>query len=131
MKDRTYTLKGELSEGEDGDNYSALFCGGKVVAKWADELLSQKRQVTIRYWLCPHKMSKEEAQQGFIEELCGLGEGEYHHAYSEITGYLWTDAEFIVGGHNMLQRLSEQEALGKYLILEMVVHADPTSEKQT
>ena len=43
--------------------------------------------------------------------------------YSEYTGYLWTDEEVLIGGHDLIEELRGCE--GKWLLLEIVVHEAP------
>jgi hypothetical protein len=47
----------------------------------------------------------------------GLGEADVGHRYSEITGYLWTDEEIMVGGHDLIEELHDH--LGKFCHLEI------------
>ena len=45
-------------------------------------------------------------------------EADFNPRYSEITGYLWTDEELNVGGHDLMAELKSN--VGKWLILEIV-----------
>jgi len=78
------------------------------------------KQVTVRYWVCEQKCSKEDAAEDFLRTLMGLGVSDYGARYSEYTGYLWTDEDIQVGGHDILEELKSY--LGEYLILEVEVH---------
>lgn len=42
---------------------------------------------------------------------------EFGHAYSEITGYLWTDESLVVGGHDLLREINSHT--GKFIHLEI------------
>ena len=42
---------------------------------------------------------------------------EYSHAYSEYTGYLWTDEKLVIGGHDLLNEIKGN--IGKYIHLEI------------
>ena len=44
-------------------------------------------------------------------------------AYSEITGYLWTDEVVKIGGHDLLKEFETH--LGKYLYMEIEYYEEP------
>jgi len=78
------------------------------------------KQVTVRYWVTGVKVSKEEAKSGFLNEMLGMADVRFNVAYSEVTGYLWTDEDLNIGGHDLLEEL--KGSVGEYLILEIEVH---------
>ena len=75
------------------------------------------KQVTARYWVTNKECTKEEAEISFLESLDGVADVECESAYSEVTGYLWTDENLKIGGHDLLDRLKSDA--GKWLILEV------------
>ncbi len=79
--------------------------------------------VTARYWITDKKCSKEEAVESYIRELYGKTYCKVGACYSEYTGYLWTDEECEIGGHDIIQEL--HSFVGKYLILEVEIHDSP------
>lgn len=79
----------------------------------------RRKNVTVRYWICPKKMGIEEAQEEFVNVLFGAGHAMYRMHYSEYTGYLWTDEELNVGGHDLLDELKSYADGSSYLILEV------------
>lgn len=81
------------------------------------------RWITVRYWIADQKAKPDEIKKRALECLYGLAEVDWGAAYSEITGYLWTDDKFKIGGHDMDGRLREH--VGKYLLLELVKHNGP------
>ena len=83
--------------------------------------------VRVRYWITDQRVSKEEAQSAFSRRLVGQVEGVFGAKYSEITGYLWTDEELTVGGHDLVAELYTHEA--KWLILE-VEECTPVGEQR-
>lgn len=81
----------------------------------------RRKQVTARYWITDREVTKEQAQEGFIREVIGVVQCDFGSHYSEYTGYLWTDEECKVGGHDLMQELRSH--VGKWLILEIDVHS--------
>ena len=115
MKNRTYT--GLLSFHSYGEADDILFLS-TLNDPLADELqwMSGKK-VTVRYWITDKEVTKGEAQEGFVRWLVGAADVEFGSRYSEITGYLWTDEELNVGGHDLIEELRSN--VGKWLILEV------------
>lgn len=71
--------------------------------------------VTVRYFISDHEAALEQIQTEYLTQLMGCAEVEYWSHYSEYTGYLWTDEEITIGGHDLLRELKSYD--GKYLIL--------------
>ena len=115
---RSLRLAGELNVHDDGESPDVLFCGDDNVAEWAEQFTRQ--QISLHYWISDREESDDAIKQRAVEQIIGLVDAEWDVAYSEITGYLWTDSKFKVGGHDMLDRL--QGETGKYLLLEVEVH---------
>lgn len=76
--------------------------------------------VTARYWITDEECSRDEAQEEALKRVMGCADCLYLSRYSEITGYLWTDEEINIGGHDLLAELAR--AIGKWLILEIDVY---------
>ena len=66
---------------------------------------------------------EDELQEAFLGRLDGLGEVDFDIRYSEITGYLWTDEELKVGGHDLIEELTSY--VGKYLYLKVTYSKIP------
>jgi hypothetical protein len=123
----TLTFAGKLSEGW-GESDEALtltetddkFYPEFALAERLEEI--HKKQVSVRYWITDEKVTRKEAQEAFLKTLLGAADVEWWARYSEITGYLWTDEELKIGGHDLLEELKSH--LGKWLILEIDVHDD-------
>src|SRR5687767_1229328 len=105
MEDKVYLLDGRLAIGRHGEAHDILYCGHQSLAEWADNFLPDRRQVSIRYWITDKPVTLEEAQRAAAERIMGQTDIEFGARYSEITGYLWTDEDFKVGGHDMIARL--------------------------
>ncbi len=112
--------KGTITEGDFSENYDALFIGeGEPIAKILEEEINGK-EVSVRYWISDTEKTKQELQEGFLKNLFGAIDAEYQDAYSDYTGYLWTDENLKIGGHDLLEELRSN--LGKFIWLEIDVH---------
>ena len=80
----------------------------------------RRKFVTINYWITNKKCSKDEAVECFIRSLYGQVDAKYFAYYSSITGYLWTDDNLKIGGHDLINELYSHR--DKYLILEVEIH---------
>lgn len=80
-----------------------------------------RKKVTVRYWISDTPATKEELKEDFIvKSLGGVANCKYGSHYSELTGYLWTDEELKIGGHDLLNELKSFK--DKWIILEIEVH---------
>lgn len=70
------------------------------------------RYLSVSYYLFDLELSEEEMREAWVRQVMGLGRAEYGMAYSEITGYLWTDNELKVGGHDLLEELASHLKAG-------------------
>jgi hypothetical protein len=50
----------------------------------------------------------------------------YFNAYSEITGYLWTEESLMIGGHDLLEIFRSH--VGHYLVLEITYNQEVEHE---
>ena len=118
----TKVYKGIVREGDYKENWDALFIGegGQPIAEIFEEDFEAK-QITVRYWTSDEEKTKEELQESVLRKLFGDVNARYSDAYSELTGYLWTDEELNVGGHDLLKEI--RSYLGKYIYLEVDIHS--------
>lgn len=132
MSDRTLRYEGWLVQASNGEEYDLLglsptlewpgrYDGALILAEELADEIAGKR-VTVRYLSPAERLSWDEARERLGRVLMGAADAEYAPRYSDITGYLWTDEELNVGGHDLLRELKGQ--LGRYLLLEIVVHGD-------
>ena len=117
----TKVYKGIVKEGDYGENWDALFIGenSQPISKIFEEDFEAK-QVTVRYWTSDEEKTKDQLQESVLRKFFGDVEANYNDAYSECTGYLWTDEDLNVGGHDLLEEI--RSYLGKFIYLEVVVH---------
>lgn len=106
-------IEGLIEIGYDGDHDCALKVGGRVLA---DEAPYHKN-VSIRYWVSDVRKSLVELEMTTVKTFMGLSKAKYCHTYSDYTGYLWTDEDWKVGGHDLLREI--RNYVGKYLYLEV------------
>lgn len=112
---KTYT--GLLSLHNSGEAEDILFLSALMNPLALELEWMSGKIITVRYWITDQEKTKEEAKESFINSLAGIGDIEYTDRYSEITGYLWTDENLNIGGHNLLDELKSY--VGKWLILEV------------
>jgi hypothetical protein len=61
--------------------------------------------LTVRYWISREKRTKEELTTDHLRVALGVGAAKFIEHYSDYTGYLWTDEELMIGGHDLLEEL--------------------------
>ena len=117
----TLKYNGIIKEEYNGENYEALFIGDSEEP--FTEILEDKiceKTVSARYWISDTEKTKNQVKEDFIKKISGFADAEYTDNYSEITGYLWTDEELNIGGHNLIAELRANK--GKYLHIEIDIH---------
>ena len=90
---------------------------------WNYKHSQNKQQVSVRYAInntdnWPDTLDEIAADE--VSRLSGDLVSDYGARYSEITGYLWTDEDLTVGGHDLIKIFRENA--GKYLWLEVTYH---------
>jgi hypothetical protein len=116
----TKTYEGLLCLHNHGEAPDVLFLSS-LSDPIAEELCwIHNKKVTARYWVSDKPCTKEEAIDATILTVMGIGKVDFNSRYSELTGYLWTDEELKIGGHNLLNELKSY--VGKWLILDLEVH---------
>ena len=81
-----------------------------------DQYASQS-PVTVHYFVTAKPCTEEQLTTELANVAFGEATADYCMRYSEVTGYLWTDEELTIGGHDLLWELGE--AVGSYLHLEI------------
>lgn len=121
METKTYAGKLRLDDYGDYEGRDILFISSleDPIAEVLDDDISG-RTVSLRYWVCDVEMTKDQAHESFLRTLMGIADIDFGSVYSEATGYLWTDEEMKIGGHDLLAELKGY--VGKWLILEIDIH---------
>lgn len=120
--DDTQTIqryRGILRLGTYGEGEDILFLGDDdpLAEIVSDDIDRYGRYLTVRYWTADAPQDDDAIAEGAIKQLFGEGDAEFNQRYSDITGYLWTDEDLNVGGHDLLAELGAQA--GRYCLLEI------------
>ena len=73
--------------------------------------------LTVRYFITDEECPADKLDEELLKTLLGKGSATYSMGYSEITGYLWTNQNLRVGGHNLLNELWDR--VGKWIHMEI------------
>lgn len=82
--------------------------------------LDYSKQVSLYYIASDKEIPEEEIQLETMKFFEGVGNTKYGAYYSDVTGYLWTNEDFKIGGHDIVGEL--RSYIGKYLHMEIEVH---------
>lgn len=116
-------ISGKLAEVEHGDGYTMACDGERIMPKVAD-MLDRPIQASARWWLSDKPLDDAEARVKVqIDHAVGNLVALYEQAFSEITGYLWTDQELKLGGHDLVP-IFEANA-GRYIWMEIEFGGPP------
>lgn len=118
MKLKTY--KGLLCLHNFGEASKILYLSSlqEPLASVLNDDITYKK-VSAHYWITDKEVSKEEAIKQHVKRLYGFADCSFGSHYSELTGYLWTDEEIKIGGHDLINEL--RQFIGKWLILEITI----------
>lgn len=118
--------RGRIIEGVYGDDYTALILSGHtqpLAEQIETDLELYGRYATVRYWVTDTERSCEQLDDNLAKVCVGAVDADYGSVYSETTGYLWTTAELMVGGHDLLAEL--ESYVGRYVHLEIEYSDEP------
>lgn len=113
--------KGFIRVGNKGENDSALFIGDirePIAEIFNDDL--QGKQVSVRYWVSATEKTKNQLEENFVKKLLGDVDADYSDVRSEYTGYLWTNQNIKIGGHDLLEELYSY--INKFVYIEIDIH---------
>jgi len=112
--------KGKLITSDYGESDDQLFLEGTdepLVKILQQDIEEHGHYLTIRYFVMDKDLPIQEIEEYYFKQLIGKGEANWCACYSEITGYLYTDVDLVVGSHNLLNEL--ESSAGKYIMLEI------------
>ena len=111
--------RGTLRVGDYGESMDVLFLGNDepLAEVISDDMDEHGRFLSVRYCTADEPQDDDAIAEGAVRQMLGEGDVRFHQAYSEITGYLWTDEDLNVGGHDLLAELETQA--GRYCLLEI------------
>ena len=124
--DKEYIYTGLLGYTSNIEENYLIGIDGEILAEKISEDIGYHFNASISFYFSDKRMSEDELILAFLETLYGHTEADYGVAWDEITGYLWTDEELKIGGHDLLEIFRHN--LGKYLYLKIVVHEEDTNE---
>jgi hypothetical protein len=110
---RGFVVVGDYGENIDALGLEATRCTAQYPAL-SDEPLAMVLEddrdrygpyASVRYFVTDEERTVEELTENLVQTMAGALNARYHDAYSEVTGYLWTDQDIKVGGHDLLAEL--------------------------
>jgi hypothetical protein len=82
-----------------------------------DDIEEYGSYLSVRYFITDTEATPDVLEMMLANLVDGEADAAYAMRYSEITGYLWTDEELMVGGHDLLRELDSH--LGQFLHMEI------------
>jgi len=111
--------KGIIKEKDYGDG-EAIFLEGMdkpLVLGIQDDREKHGEYLTVKYYVSDKEASEDKLIEEFLKSIIGGDDIRFQVAYSDSTGYLWTDEDLMVGGHDIINEIRNNE--GKYLHMEI------------
>lgn len=121
MNNRCIIHKGIISYVSKYDHDSTIYLDGSEES--LIEILQEQingKKVSVRYFVAGKPETKAVLIEGLIQKLYGDADAEYDESFSEYTGYLYTDQQLNIGGHNLFDEMKQND--GKFLYLEIDIH---------
>lgn len=100
------------------DSFATIIGDSKPIALEFEDLTDHI--VSVRYWISENEKTKEQLLENHVLAMSGVVYADYEDIYSELTGYLWTDATLRVGGHDLLHIIESHT--GDYIYIEVDIH---------
>jgi hypothetical protein len=129
----TVRYRGVIAERDYGESMDALFLdsddmdsGEPLAERISDDMDLGGQYLSVRYWTASEPRSDDDIREGAVLAYLGAGDVQFSPHYSDITGYLWTDEDINVGGHDLLAELRSQK--GRYCLLEIDYAPSPVSQ---
>lgn len=129
VKDNVTLIHGKLSSTAGGTEYVCCHVDGEPLVDQVDQF--DKKTITVRYWVSNVPLETvEQATEQTLKQVMGLLDARIYHAWSECTGYLWTEEHLKIDGHNILSEIWETAQLERwssprtesFLLMEITVH---------
>ena len=98
--------------------------GFPLTKKMEDKLGWGKYCASVRMVTGSTPIDPTKVEETIIECFEGDAKGEYYHRYSDYTGYLWTEENFIVGGHDIPNILRSH--MDEYIHMEIELYKQKT-----
>ena len=91
-----------------------------------DESWDFEKLVTVRYGISDKPIKDLDVLMAdYVMQLYGDSELKSTIFATDVTGYIWTNENFQVGGHDIIEEIdAEWTNNGKYLFLEITIHEE-------
>lgn len=125
MTQKTY--QGRIKIRDYGDAMDILFVETQPAPDYGDDPFSEifsddlktyGQYVSVRYYVSEEPRTIEELLENNLRALAGAADARYEDHHSDVTGYLWTDQELNVGGHDLMTELSSHKDGYLYMIVD-------------
>jgi len=77
---------------------------------------------SVRFVTADVPVDPTTVEEKIIESYYGGAKAEYYHRYTDLTGYLWTNEGFEVGGHDIPKIL--ENYVGQYIHMEIELYKE-------
>lgn len=121
--ERIYT--GTIKIGSYGEDDDALWLepsadpqAEPLAGEIATDIEELGNTVTVSYWITDGPRTLDQLLENEAKKLAGAADADYSQRYSDVTGYLWTDAELTIGGHDLLAELESEVGRWCYLSIK-------------
>lgn len=99
-------------------SYTEISIGYPFVQRLENEIGWAYKRADVTYIISDESITDpEKTLAEFIKFVSGDPSVSRYHKYSDLTGYLWTEEKFKVGGHDLLQVLNTNH--GKFIHIEI------------
>jgi hypothetical protein len=113
--ERFYLLSGMIDKSCGESEHITI--DGDPLAELVEDLT--EKFLTVRYWITDEPIDLNKAIETTVEQAMGFGDCDFQIHHSDRTGYLWTDEDFKVGGHDMIAEMGS--FIGKHVLMEIEV----------
>lgn len=114
----TRIIRGIIEQCDYGEESDGIWVGDNKLSRELSDL--EDKQVSVRFYLSDVELTDEKIKEQLLLSISGSLTAEYRAAYSDYTGYLWSNDELEIGGHKLLEDLRQH--IGKYCLLEIDIH---------
>ncbi len=118
------TYSGTITIRANGEDDEALFldpaperADDPLALVVAEDIELHGNTVSVSYWIADEPRTMGQLVENEVKKLAGAVDADYTQHGSEITGYLWTDVELVIDGHDLLDELSTHD--GRWCLLVM------------
>lgn len=94
-----------------------------IAEQIADHMDADGRWLSVNYYITDEPHPQEELLEAWLRTVIGASDVEFTVAWSDVTGYLWTDEKINVGGHDLLAELVSHA--GRFIHLEITYAKEP------